>query len=66
MNKHNENNIKTMVPLIYEITNSPTLDTIKIEIIKEAIKNRAYHINSKTIAKKILEFSHESLQEEVI
>jgi len=63
MNKDNKNNTKTIVPLIYELTNSPTFDKIKVDIIKEAIKNNEYHINSKNIAKQFLEFSREYLQE---
>lgn len=63
MNKDNKNNIKTIVPLIYELTNSPTLDKIKVDIIKEAIKNHTYNINSKNIAKQFLEFSKEHMQE---
>ncbi len=63
MNKDNKNNPKTIVPLIYELTNSPTFDKIKVDIIKEAIKNNEYHINSKNIAKQFLEFSREYLQE---
>jgi anti-sigma28 factor (negative regulator of flagellin synthesis) len=63
MNKDNKNNTKTIVPLIYELTNSPTFDKIKVDIIKEAIKNNEYHINSKNIAKQFLEFSSEYLQE---
>lgn len=57
MNKHNENNIKSNIPLVYELTNNPILDNIKIDIIKEAIKNNDYNINSKNIANKLLEFS---------
>jgi anti-sigma28 factor (negative regulator of flagellin synthesis) len=63
MNKNNQNDLKTTVAPIYELTQNPTFDKIKVDIIKEAIKSQKYQINSKIIANKILEFAKEAVAE---
>lgn len=64
MSKCNKNIDKLINPLINEILNKEEADNVKLEIIKEEIRNNSYKINSKNIAHKIQELSP-ILEEEV-
>lgn len=63
MSKSNKNIDKLISPLITEILNSEELDNVKIDIIKEEIKNNSYSVNPDNIANKILELSLNSEEE---
>lgn len=63
MSKSNKNIDKLINPLIAEILNSEELDHVKIEIIKEEIKNNSYSVSPDNIANKILELSLSSEEE---
>lgn len=63
MSKCNKNINKLITPLITEILNRDELDNVKIDIIKEEIKNNTYSVNQDNIAHKILELALQSEEE---
>lgn len=64
MNKYNKNIDALINSLITEVMNKEDVNDIKIDIIKEEIRNNNYQINSKNIAKRIQELSS-SYEEEI-
>lgn len=64
MNKCNKNIDALINSLITEVMNKEGVNDVKIDIIKEEIRNNNYQINSKNIAKRIQELSP-SYEEEI-
>lgn len=66
MTKYNENIINSTNNLLFEIMKFSAIDKVKVEIIKEEIKNNSYMINSKNISHKILELAKVTEEDVVV